>query len=123
MEWTMHRTQGEISLTLTAHIQGDDGVFWLYGGTHPHIGALCVYSPAGGVHLTAFPGHREEEIVRTMVQQLAEAGALEHIVACAGIHYDQIPKEWLPVIVALCRELGDAAAARLRAGPMEKEAR
>lgn len=113
MELTLHRTRGEVTVTLSALLQGKDGVFWLYGGDAPHIGAFCSHSAGTGTQTTLFPGHREEEVVRTFAGRLASAGCLDHILVCAGIHYDKIPKEWIAIVLDLCRELGEEMAARL----------
>ena len=121
MELTLHREQGEISVTLSASVQGNDGMFWLYGGTHPHIGAVCICSRGCDEQVTIFPGHREDEIVRTLAHQLENIEILTHWVVCAGIHYEQIPKDWIPLIVSLCQDLGEEAANRLRAELAGKE--
>lgn len=116
MELTLHRTRGEVAVTLSALLQGKDGVFWLYGGDAPHIGAFCCHSAGTGTQTTLFPGHREEEVVRAFAGRLAAAGCLDHILVCAGIHYDQISGGRIAAVLDLCRELGEEMAARLSDG-------
>lgn len=119
MELVLHKEQDGISVTLSGELHGTDGVFWLYGGTRPHIGAVCVCTREDGRLLTTFAGHREDEIASTLAGQLAGTGSLSHIVVCAGIHYDRIPREWIAVITELCRELGEEMALRLAGAQKE----
>ena len=37
-----------------------------------------------------------------------------HFVICAGVHYDDIPKEWIPEILSAGRTLGQRAVSYLR---------
>lgn len=107
MEWKLTERQGEICISLAAMVQGRDGVFWIYGGTRPHIGAVAVELGGKTEQLTVFPGHREELVVRALEERLARCEWLEHVIVCAGIHYDDIRREWIPQILALCERLAD----------------
>lgn len=115
---TEHR--GKIAITLSVMTCGSDGIFWLHGGDLPHIGAVAVNAGDGKRQLTLFPGHREDGIVEILSKQLEESGHIQHAVVCGGIHYNDIPKEWIPTIEEMCRTLGERALAELGAGPRKE---
>jgi len=115
MEVQLKERRGEIEVTLSAMLHGRDGVFWLHGGEVPHIGAISIGTADGSNQLITFPGHREDVIVAELARQLKECRLLDHTVICGGIHYDRIPKAWLPEITAACRTLGERLLAELPA--------
>ncbi len=115
MEFHLKECRGGIEVTLSAMLYGRDGVFWLHGGEAPHIGAVSVGTGDGPNQLITFPGHREDVIVAELARQLKGCGLLNHTVICGGIHYDQLPKAWIPDIMAACRTLGERLLAELSA--------
>lgn len=113
MEFTLNAASGQIRVTLSASVQGRDGVFWLHGGEKRHIGAVALRESGGAGLLYSFPGHREAGIVGELARRLERDSWLEHIVVCGGIHYDNINPEWIPEIVALCGQLGERLVCEL----------
>ena len=106
MEFHLKKRQGPVEVSLSAMLRGRDGIFWLHGGDTPHIGALAIYRQGQPPQTICFEGHREDGIVDTLAGQLREYGQFENIIVCGGIHYNNIPKEWIPEIIVLCRQLG-----------------
>ena len=113
VDFVFTQTQGPVSVTLAGSVRGGDGVFWMYGGDRPHIGAVRVSGEDGGLAMI-YPGHREDALTDTLAGQLEQSGLLGHFVVCAGVHYDDIPKEWIPEILSAGRTLGQRAVSYLR---------
>ncbi|BFH13620.1 hypothetical protein WJ0W_004000 [Paenibacillus melissococcoides] len=80
--------------------QGRDWLFLLSGGD-AHIGAVSTsWKEAGQWKVTthAVPGHREDELAAAMALRASEALGTTVTVA-AGIHYDQLRKEHIALVV------------------------
>lgn len=80
--------------------QGRDWLFLLTGG-EAHIGAVSTSWNAAGqwkAATHAVPGHREDELAAAMALRASEALGTTVTVA-AGIHYDQLRKEHIPLVV------------------------
>lgn len=114
VDFVFTQTQGPVSVTLAGSVRGGDGVFWMYGGDRPHIGAVRVSGKDGGGLAMTCPGHREDALTDTLAEQLRQSGFLGRFVVCAGVHYDDIPKEWIPEILSAGRALGQRAVSYLR---------
>lgn len=76
----------------------------IYGGDRPHIGAVSVADPDGGVHTTLFAGHRDDAISRAWAEAFAKAGHLPAVVE-AGVHYDAISSEGIQEVLAAADRL------------------
>lgn len=113
MRIELSEKRGNIAVRLSAIVQGRDGIFWLYGGEKPHIGAVSVGFGTEKDKVIVFPGHREDIIVRELAEKLTKCKWMDHAVICGGIHYDDIPKEWIQDIILICRELGDQLLEKL----------
>lgn len=79
----------------------DEGVqVSVFGGTRPHIGAVSVVNMADKMSTTQFPGHRDGVVSRAWAKALMEAG-YSPVVVTAGIHYDQIGKAGICMVLDL----------------------
>ncbi|MBG9792418.1 hypothetical protein ABD76_07870 [Paenibacillus dendritiformis] len=80
--------------------QGRDWLFLVSGGD-AHIGAVSTsWNEAGQwkVATHAVPGHREDELAAAMALHASEALGTTVTVA-AGIHYDQLRKDLIALVV------------------------
>lgn len=91
---------------LTARVLGLDGGVRaeIYGGTRPHIGAVSIAGPEGGITTTQFPAHRDGVVSARWAEALAAAG-LRPAVVLAGIHYDGLCAEEIAEVVAAADRL------------------
>lgn len=78
---------------------GADILVYIWGGSHPHIGAVAAAQPRPSLKdasrssstssVLTFLGHKEDEVVKQVSEHLS--GALEtHVVVTAGIHWDNL---------------------------------
>jgi hypothetical protein len=115
--------RGRASLSMTCVALGRDLAVAL-GGGEAHIGAVAVsqprpsHRPGGGTSATtsviALPGHKEDDLARTLAARFASALGVVVTVAC-GIHLDDARPEELQDILDLAEALAGTALARLRA--------
>ncbi|MBO6130108.1 MAG: hypothetical protein J6P79_14630 [Pseudobutyrivibrio sp.] len=74
------------------------------GGDKAHIGAVTIIDESGALTTNAFPTHKEslisEKWARVLFQKFNQP-----VVVSAGIHYDNISKENIGVVVRQCDEL------------------
>jgi hypothetical protein len=111
-----------VALRLTCQPLGRDLAVTLSGGDRAHIGAVAVGQPrpsgreggaaAATTSVITLPGHREDELARTLAARFAAALDAVVCVAC-GIHLDGIRPEELAEVQELAEELAGAALARL----------
>ncbi len=70
----------------------------LTGGTQTHIGAVSVVNEMGHVQTISLPGHKEYLITEHWSQQLYLASK-EPVVLTAGIHYDQLSRQEIEIVM------------------------
>lgn len=76
----------------------------LFGGSHPHIGAISVVSPTGLMETTQFPGHKDSVVSDQWARALAKAGHCPCVVE-TGIHYDNLNRQEIDMVVSLTGEI------------------
>ncbi len=104
---------GGFRISAAIRRMGEDLVVTLEGG-RAHVGAIGIAQPRPSLadpnrmsatsSVYTFPGHKEDDIVKTMAQELA--GSLEcRVVVIAGLHWDSITPEGIREVVEMCRGL------------------
>lgn len=114
--------QGRVELTMTCTALGEDLSVTLSGGDRAHIGAVAVSQPypshadasatSASTSVIALPGHKEEELARTLAARLASQLKVVVCVAC-GIHMDALQKAELNGILDMADDLVGQLLARL----------
>lgn len=95
-----HIGDGRTQVTFSWQMHGADVLLHIGGGAD-HIGAVALAAPTVSVQAAGVPPHREEEIVRTVAQRLAEQLRVT-VCVTAGIHVDRITPEEIQTIRAGC---------------------
>lgn len=102
---------GGFRISAAIRSMGDDLVVTLEGG-RAHIGAIGIAQPrpslsdpdkmsaTSSVH--TIPGHKEDDIAKTMAQELASSLKCR-VVVIAGLHWDRITPEGIVEIIEMCR--------------------
>lgn len=113
---------GGFRISAAIRRMGDDLVVALEGG-RAHIGAIGIaqsrpslsdpekISATSSVH--TFPGHKEDDIAKTMAQELASSLGCR-VVVIAGLHWDMITPEGIVEVVEMCRGLTSRIAEEAR---------
>ena len=76
----------------------------IFGGCKTHVGAVTLASPDDTVQTAERPGHRDSFVSSRWAAELAAHWNAPVCVRC-GIHYDNVTKEQLAVIIAACEDL------------------
>lgn len=76
----------------------------IYGGSRTHVGAVTLAQPGESPATLERPEHRDAFISEQWAVKLAKELKCPVCVRC-GIHYDDITKEQVQAIAALCSEL------------------
>lgn len=110
---------GRMSIETTVLDMGKDLCIIICGGEVPHLGAVAVAQarpslkdPAqrsASTSVLTLPGHKEDEIVRTVAQCFAGATG-RNTVVCCGIHVDDITADELKFVQVYLSELCQLAA-------------
>ncbi|WP_096190121.1 prenylated flavin chaperone LpdD [Evansella halocellulosilytica] len=86
---------------------GEDWLLAVYGGTHPHIGAICTAKWQEGktklLHSYQLPHHKEQELA----EEIAAIWCSKFhgtVTVTVGIHVTQATKEMIQNLVALTRK-------------------
>jgi predicted nucleotidyltransferase len=113
MEWTV-KTTGEYPIEAAVRVLGDDLLIAVWGGTHPHIGAIGIAHPrpslkdpkaiSATVSVYTVLGHKEDTVVQMMATKIT-AALNRMVVVTAGIHWDDLKPEDISKIIASCEEL------------------
>lgn len=109
----LYEESGSFRISAELHRMGDDLVVVLKGGKE-HIGAVGIaqsrpsLSDPGRTSATSsvytFLGHREDEIAKSMAEDLARTLG-RRVVVIAGLHWDKITGEEIGKVVSMCRRL------------------
>ncbi|MBA4393000.1 MAG: hypothetical protein C0407_05560 [Desulfobacca sp.] len=105
---------GRFLLQARVLLIGPDLMVSIWGGTHPHIGAVALALPrpslrdstktsASSSVLTVL-GHKEDETVKAVSEQLAAVFNKKTVVT-AGIHWDHLKPEEIKQIIGLAEKL------------------
>ncbi len=106
--------EGRFLLQARVILVGDDLLVSIWGGTHPHIGAVALALPRPSLKdrkktsatssvLTVL-GHKEDQTVKAVSETLS-AILKKNTVVTAGIHWDNLKAEEIKVIVRLIDKL------------------
>ena len=106
--------EGPFRLQAMVILVGDDLLVSIWGGTHPHIGAVALALPRPSLKdkkktsatssvLTVL-GHKEDQTVKTVSETLS-AVFKKNTVVTAGIHWDNLKAEEIKVIMGLTEKL------------------
>jgi hypothetical protein len=108
--------KGRFLLKARGHPIGEDLLIAIWGGTHPHIGAVALALPRPSLRnkrktsasssVLTLLGHKEDVTVKTVSEALASA-LKKKVVVTAGIHWDNLRPEEITVIVELTVLLKD----------------
>lgn len=105
-------TEGRGLLAIEAEVVPlDRDLLVILRGGRPHIGAIGVGVPRPGLRnpkavsasssVLTFPGHKEDDIAKSMAQRLA-AALDKKVVVIAGMHWDDLRDDQIAAVVALC---------------------
>lgn len=93
---------------------GPDLLVAVWGGTHPHIGAVALALPRPSLQnrrktsatssVLTLLGHKED-VTAKMVSEALAAALKQNVVVTAGIHWDNLRPEEIGVINELTRKL------------------
>ena len=114
--------EGRFLLQARVILVGDDLLVSIWGGTHPHIGAVALALPRPSLKdrkktsatssvLTVL-GHKEDQTVKAVSETLS-AILKKNTVVTAGIHWDNLKAEEIKVIVRLIDKLTQKIIDRL----------
>ncbi|MGC1401970.1 MAG: hypothetical protein WA974_03485 [Thermodesulfobacteriota bacterium] len=106
--------EGRFLLQARVILVGDDLLVSIWGGTHPHIGAVALALPRPSLKdrkktsatssvLTVL-GHKEDQTVKAVSETLS-AIFKRNTVVTAGIHWDNLKAEEIKVIVRMTDKL------------------
>ena len=71
---------------------------FIAGGDKPHVGAVSIIDPCGNTVSHCFLGHRDDAIAKKWADELYRKKKTA-VVVSAGIHYDQISKEQIQMVL------------------------
>ena len=101
-------------LKASGHLIGQDLLIAIWGGTHPHIGAVGLAVPRPSLRnqrktsatssVLTLLGHKEDGTVKMVSEALASA-LKKNVVVTAGIHWDNLKTEEIEIIVLMTGRL------------------
>ena len=96
----------------------------IWGGTHPHIGALALALPRPSLKnrqktsatssVLTLLGHKED-VTAKMVSEALAAGLNRNVVVTAGIHWDNLRPEEIGAINDLTKQLVEKIISKVEA--------
>ena len=106
--------EGRFKLEASVRILGPDLLVAVWGGTHPHIGAVALALPRPSLRdkkktsatssVLTLLGHKEDVTAKTVSEALA-AALKKNVVVTAGIHWDNLKPEEIELIIRLTDRL------------------
>jgi|APFre7841882630_1041343.scaffolds.fasta_scaffold10272_3 hypothetical protein len=106
--------EGRFKLEASVRALGPDLLVAVWGGTHPHIGAVALALPRPSLRdkiktsatssVLTLLGHKEDVTAKTVSEALA-AALKKNVVVTAGIHWDNLKPEEIQSIVQLTERL------------------
>lgn len=120
----IERQRGRVRLQLQFLAMGADGCVIFTGGDRPHLGAVAVGQareslahtgkPSATVSNITLPGHKEDDLARSIAARLA-AVTTANIAVCCGIHLDAITAEEITAVQQLSDDMLDELLSKLTA--------
>ena len=102
---------------------GSDLLVAIWGGTHPHIGAVAMAVPRPSlkdprkVSATSsnftFVGHKEDLLAKRISEKIASQ-LKTNVIVTAGIHWDKLPPHKIGTIEKLTEKLTDQILRKLQ---------
>jgi hypothetical protein len=106
--------EGRFKLEALVKTLGQDFLVAVWGGTHPHIGAVALAVPRPSLKdkkktsatssVLTLVGHKED-VTAKMISEALAAGLKQNVVVTAGIHWDNLKAEEIQSIVTLTEGL------------------
>jgi gallate decarboxylase subunit D len=106
--------EGRFKLEASLRILGPDLLVAVWGGTHPHIGAVALALPRPSLRnkkktsatssVLTLLGHKEDATVKRISEDLA-AALKRNVVVTAGIHWDNLKAEEIAALVKMTERL------------------
>jgi hypothetical protein len=102
---------------------GPDLLVSIWGGTHPHIGAVAMAVPRPSLKdpkkmsatssTFTFVGHKEDLLAKKISEKIASQ-LKTNVIVTAGIHWDKLPPSQIETIEELTERLTDLILKKLR---------
>ena len=106
--------EGRFKLEALVKPLGQDLLVAVWGGTHPHIGAVALALPRPSLRdkkktsatssVLTLLGHKEDVTAKTVSEALA-AALKKNVVVTVGIHWDNLKPEEIEAIIKLTKRL------------------
>jgi hypothetical protein len=106
--------EGRFKLEALVKTLGQDFLVAVWGGTHPHIGAVALAVPRPSLKdkkktsatssVLTLVGHKED-VTAKMISEALAAGLKQNVVVTAGIHWDNLKTDEIQRIVQLTERL------------------
>jgi len=106
--------EGRFKLEALVKTLGQDFLVAVWGGTHPHIGAVALAVPRPSLRdrkktsatssVLTLMGHKEDVTAKTVSEALA-AAFKKNVVVTVGIHWDNLKAEEIGAINELTKRL------------------
>jgi len=110
-------------LKASGYLIGQDLLIAIWGGTHPHIGAVGLAVPRPSLRnkrktsasssVLTLLGHKEDVTVKLVSEALASA-LKKNVVVTAGIHWDNLKTEEIEVIVKMTERLTEMIIEKIK---------
>jgi len=120
--WTVKVSKGGFTIHALIQKMGQDILVSIWGGTHPHIGAVAMAVPRPSlkdpreVSATSsnftFVGHKEDLLVKKISEKIASQ-LKTNVIVTAGIHWDKLPPSKIATIEKLTEALTDLILKKL----------
>ena len=117
-------------LKASGYLIGQDLLIAIWGGTHPHIGAVGLAVPRPSLRnkrktsasssVLTLLGHKEDVTVKLVSEALASA-LKKNVVVTAGIHWDDLKPEEISLIVELSKALSEKIIKKIEKIACKKE--
>jgi gallate decarboxylase subunit D len=119
--WTVKKDR--FLLRAWGHLIGQDLLIAVWGGTHPHIGAVGLALPRPSLRnprktsatssVLTLLGHKEDVTVKLVSEALASA-LKKNVVVAAGIHWDNLKTEEIEVLVKMTEQLTEKMIEKIK---------
>jgi hypothetical protein len=106
--------EGRFRLQASVRLIGPDILVALWGGTHPHIGAVALALPRPSLKdkkktsatssVLTILGHKEDQTVKAVAEKISSVFK-KNCVVTAGIHWDHLKPEEINIIISLTEKL------------------
>ena len=120
--WTAKVSRGRLTIHASIQKMGQDILVSVWGGTHPHIGAVAMAVPRPSlkdpqkVSATSsnftFVGHKEDLLTKKISEKIASQ-LKTNVVVTAGVHWDKLPPNKIETVEKLTDTLTDLILKKL----------